>query len=256
MCLAVVKKDSAVFEYSVLEDAYRANPDSCGLMYVENGSIQIIKGAFSWKSFSQFISIAEKSKSPVVLHFRTASSSASYFETSHPFVVNRNLTFVHNGNFFEFQNYFSGGYSEILSDTARFNEYVLKKLPANFLENEEIVHCLETYCKENMSKLVFMDAKGEIVILNESAGYWGDGLWYSNGGIHNYTGYGFSGAYYYNEGDVRHKGGLISVQMLPPSRRMDWDQCSICLGYFRREKLVKGKCGGCATYKELMNFVK
>ena len=62
------------------------------------------------------------------------------------------------------------------------------------------------------------------------------------------TGYGFSGAYYYNIGDVRHKGGLTSVQMMAHPHR--WKQCSVCKGYFLKAR-IDDICRGCKTWLKL-----
>ena len=61
--------------------------------------------------------------------------------------------------------------------------------------------------------MVFIDPLGKTII-NEEMGEWSDGCWYSNGGIPGYTGYGYSGAYRYELGDVRHKGLMCGVEIV------------------------------------------
>ena len=100
--------------------------------------------------------------------------------------------------------------------------------------------------------MIFMDNKGKVDIVNEDAGEWVDGCWYSNGGIKNYVGYGYSGAYYYNVGDVRHKGGRITNMMFPESRRKNWIKCNLCNGYFY--KLETEICEDCQIFLILKGY--
>ena len=86
-------------------------------------------------------------------------------------------------------------------------------------------------------------------------GEWVDGIYYSNGGIKNYTGYGYSGAYYYRPNDVRHPGGLISVRMFDEKDREKWAKCPSCQGWFRKEKM-DGVCSNCAIWLALLKFRK
>lgn len=229
---------------------HRANPDGCGIMWAENKEIFVIKGHFDFNLFAEIYSeLAPKEN--LVLHFRTASSGSMSFEKCHPFFVNDDLAFVENGNLFEFSNYYPGIKNDGLTDIQRFNEQILKKLPKNFLSDSKIMAVLEAYCINNFTKMIFMDSGGKVTIINEMSGYWDKGIWYSNGGIKDYPGYGFSGVYYYNPGDVRHKGGITNVNVFGEERRGSWQLCPKCLGYYRVETLKEGICEGCNSLKQL-----
>ena len=71
------------------------------------------------------------------------------------------------------------------SDTRVFNETILKKLPDGFLNNSGAVNLLEGFIGSD--KLVFIENNGKSVILNESAGHWDGGIWYSNSSYKSYT---------------------------------------------------------------------
>lgn len=204
-----------------LRAAERANPDGTGMMFSDIST---------------------------VLHFRSASASEIGPEYIHPFFVNDNLAFVHNGNFPEFMGRTGK------SDTMAFNDEVLKRLPDGFLQNAEIRSALENYCAESFSKMIFMDSTGHVEIIHEVAGQWVDGCWYSNGGIDGYTGYGYSGAYYYNADDVRHKGGLPDIEAIPEGRRDNWALCSLCDGWHPKERMTDNVCAGCLTLEKLRSF--
>jgi len=250
MCLALYIPSHGTVDIVRLKEAYLANPDGCGMMWASDNILQTGKGICSFDLFfAQFeMNRMLWPESSFVIHLRSASSSVIGNEYCHPFYVNENLAFVHNGNFVEFQG------DNKYSDTQRFNEEVLKKLPNEFLHIPEIRRSLEQYCIESMSKMIFMDNIGQVIFINEQAGYWEGGIWYSNGGIENYIGYGFSGAYLYSVGDIRHKGGLITVQMFSEKRRKKWQRCEACQGWFLKEKTISGYCIGCNTLKRLRGF--
>ena len=107
-----------------------------------------------------------------------------------------------------------------------------------------------------MVKMVFMDNLGKVRIINESAGEWVDGCWFSNGGIPGYIGYGFSGAYPLKENEIRHFGGLQSVMTFDEKERKLWSQCKTCLGWFPNKEIQKSACVGCREWKKLVEFTK
>ena len=170
-----------------------------------------------------------------VIHFRTASMGQITSEACHPHKVTDNLAFAHNGNLFHFSDYF---YTDKRTDSQRFCDWLKEHWHPGIEFN------LERYCVSNYSKMVFMNASGHVWICNEQAGIWDNGCWYSNGGIEHYVGYGYSGAYQYHQGEVRHKGGLISVQ----GYGGEWRQCSMCHGWFKN---INGLCEDCETYESI-----
>ena len=162
-----------------------------------------------------------------------------------------------NGNLFEFQNFFSQNFIDDRTDTQRFNDKVLRKLPKGFLKKDKIRICLENYAKQNRTRIIFMDGHGEVALINEEMGEWINGCFYSVKGIADYNGYGYSGAYSY---DVkRHPGGIISKQFLHPEKRNTWGQCHTCKGYFLRGDLLLGKktivCENCHNLLKLQEFI-
>jgi hypothetical protein len=247
MCVAIFKPFDGRITKKRLREAYRANPDGWGI--VHDGRIKYLKTV---SGFNGFYEAYRNWKSDnLVIHFRTASSGNIGHEFCHPFKVNPDLYFVENGNLYHYSNYFYEK-NDGKTDVQRFNDDILKKLPNNFLDNPEIRQSLEDYCKSNFTKAIFMDSGGKVDIINEQAGEWIDGCWYSNGGIKNYIGYGYSGAYYYHADDVRHKGGIITNRMFPPARRKNWTKCETCGGYFY--KLQGKNCDDCQIFLKLKGY--
>ena len=107
-----------------------------------------------------------------MLHFRIGTSGKIDLNNCHPFTVNNNLAFVHNGiiNSIELTNI-------NYSDTWHFNK-LLKQLPNDFLNNKAITELLSNYIE--YSKLIFLDNKGAFKIINEDLGHWNNNNWFSN----------------------------------------------------------------------------
>lgn len=266
MCICILKTKDGYISEERLKQAYNANPDGCGILKASRfNELYCRKGNYPFEDFFKFYTwidnldyIGNVNKD-IVMHFRTASSCGIGIEYCHPHYVNDNLAFVHNGNLFEFSSYFKGRKKDNLTDTMRFNNEILKKLPENFLENQETFDLLNEYCINNMSKMIFMNNEGKTWILNEEAGEWKDGCWYSNKGMNNYQGYGYSGAYYYNVGDIRHKGGMPTIQFLTKKQRKHWYRCDCCGGWFTEKNMkfdyMYDWCNGCALYNKLLTYV-
>lgn len=248
MCIIIYRPEGGAVSEERLREAYKANPDGCGVLWAKNGRLVCHKGNYSFEDFMVFY---RRAVSPLVVHFRTASSGGITDFAAHPLFVNDNLAFVQNGNFPEYADGASG-----FTDVQRFNELFLKNLQSDFLFGHALMEALEAYCVNRMVKMVFMDNLGKVKIINEAAGEWVDGCWFSNGGIENYVGYGYSGAYPYREGERRHFGGLSSVQTFDEKERKKWKQCTTCLGWFPKEKVSYWHCVGCREWKKLLEFTK
>lgn len=178
MCIAIYKKPLAEINYDVLYRCWRKNSDGAGFMYPGNGCLRIQKGLFTWKDFIrcyQYALDGEGNGKPFVIHFRMSTSGKIDYENCHPFSVNKDLAFVHNGIILEFDSYRSRH-----SDSYRFNQRYLRTLPDGFLENPSFVAKLESWL--GWSRLIFMDSSGKVTIINEGVGEWIDGSWYSSSG--------------------------------------------------------------------------
>lgn len=236
MCLIVYQPPGQRVPIERLREAHKANPDSWGFMWADGTFLMDSKSTeFSLFENTYKVMTTTFPDAPFVIHFRTASMGQITKEACHPHRINDELAFVHNGNLFHFSDYF---YTDRRTDSQRFCDWLKKNwCPA-------IVPDIERYCVANYSKMVFMNSQGQVWICNERAGMWENGCWFSNGGIEHYVGYGYSGAYPYAPGEVRHKGGLISVQ----GYSGEWVQCEKCNGWFKN---INKLCEDCETYVTL-----
>ena len=253
MCIGIVITVCSKISLNRLRQAYKANPDGCGILWSNKNQLHSLKGVWTWDFFlSQYQLVKDKYRSSsIIVHFRTASAKGIGDIYCHPHYVNKDLAFIHNGNFFELSSSF---YNDNKTDSQRMNEYILQKMHKNFLETEAL-SVLDDYCVDNHSKMIFMNNGGSIWIMNSSAGEWIDGVFYSNKGLDNYSGYGYSGAYYYRESDIRFKGGLSTIQMFSKEKRNNWFQCSRCKAWYNKKDSNHGLCRGCYLFSKLRHFI-
>lgn len=169
MCIAILNKRSQL-SAATINTAWNNNPEGGGLIWVEKGRLQTFKTYDAGEFLKTYQTARKRTKQPMVLHFRIATSGARTLDNLHPFTVNTALAFVHNG-------IICGLGNETHSDTAELN-HMLRKLPANFLQCETTRELLRGYI--GASKLVFLDESGRYTIINESAGKWQGDTWYSN----------------------------------------------------------------------------
>ena len=174
MCIIIANK-KGILSKQTLKECWNNNRDGGGLAYVENG---IIKTYHSLKSFNglynKYTHIKKQfgDNKKVLLHFRITSAGETNKINLHPFNVNENLVFAHNGTIYQFTK------DKKLSDTILFNEYMLKQLPKDFYKNSAIKDLIEVYIEH--SKLVFLDNMDKFYIFNDSYGIEDGGNWYSN----------------------------------------------------------------------------
>lgn len=174
MCIAILNTKGTISK-ETLQNCWNNNPDGAGMIYTTlNNDLKIFKEMLDFDKFYNEYKKARKQnkESNFVLHFRIATSGKVDLNNCHPFKVNKNLAFVHNG-MIDIQPL-----STNVSDTFTFNEAIIKNLGSNFLYNEAIIRLIESYI--GYSKLVFLNSFNEATIINEDLGHWNKDNWYSN----------------------------------------------------------------------------
>lgn len=176
MCIAIYKPKDKIIPKDVLETCWNVNDDGAGFMYAENKKLHIKKGYMDFESF--YNEYKEHQHKNAVIHFRITTHGETNEDNTHPFVVGDNLAFVHNGII----SAVSTADNTKFSDTYHFNKKILNKLYMSdnrFIKKQHFKDLIKEYV--GYSKLVFMDNKGRVTIINEASGTWDDGVWYSNG---------------------------------------------------------------------------
>lgn len=184
MCILIVKKSGAAISDGALRNSYDNNPDGCGFAYVnsENGENKLIieKGLFPFTLFlSKFREAEQRApESNFIIHFRISTSGGVITENCHPFYLNDNVAYAHNGILTTIpRTDFIG--SE--NDTRAFGRLVLSKLfeqDPNFHSSGAVRFILQEYLGRN--KIALLNSDNEFTIFGESMGEWVDNVWYSN----------------------------------------------------------------------------
>lgn len=191
MCIAIVKTKDGIITDDILKTSFENNPDGGGFVWTEGGTLYIIKGIFDIDTFIKtYHEIEGKADGNILIHCRISTSGLVDEDNSHPHIVNDSTVLIHNG----ILNIPVPKESK-KSDTVLFIEKYLKDLPSDFVYNSSIMQLIEDRIGSN-NKFCFLNTNGDYFILNESAGYWVQGVWYSNTSYKPYTFKGYSNKYY------------------------------------------------------------
>ena len=175
MCIiAASPKKASRITKEIFKNMWNNNPDGGGIMYAEDGILHIEKELKSWKRlYRKYVDVHERGLSNV-LHFRIGTSGSKNEYNIHPFSVNKELAFCHNGILS-----IQVPVGSLENDTQIFNNAILKRLRKGFINDSAIRNLIELAIGMS-NKFVFMDNNGEISFINEAAGNWKDGIWFSN----------------------------------------------------------------------------
>lgn len=203
MCIAICSKPNTKVSDEALRKSFSNNPDGCGFSYVRTDSTGrkkvIIKKTMDFDVFLHQYHRAQRTnpESFFLIHFRIATHGTVDKFNCHPFRINNDMSFIHNG-------VIGGvGNDKLMSDTQLFNEKVLKKLPKDFTKHDCFTVLIEKFITG--SKLITLSIDNEVMIYNEGSGHWKEDVWYSN---YSYS-YG-SRAVVYNYKDYgKKKGGVV-----------------------------------------------
>lgn len=176
MCVAIYKPAKKTISKAVLEACALQNPDGCGMAYISNDGQLIVERVMKFDDFYPAYQQAFKDnkESPFLIHFRIATKGTVNLENCHPFRIDENHVFIHNGTIIPVPC----GKQQDKSDTRMFNETVLRLLPEGWMRNAGITRLIEDFVGQ--SKIVVMDRTGDVVIYNQEAGSWEEGVWFSN----------------------------------------------------------------------------
>lgn len=176
MCIAIVKKQGAVISDEQLRNSFRNNPDGAGIAYAtKDGILYYVKGIFTEDELIRQVRKAEEvAVGAMLIHCRIGTSGKKDKDNCHPHVVNNNTVMIHNGIL-----PITVPDSSKVSDTVIYCQEILAKLPKDFMNNEAILKLIESDIGSN-NKFAFLNNKGEYKIVNEDAGKWEKGVWYSN----------------------------------------------------------------------------
>lgn len=177
MCVAIVTPKGQRIPTDKLLEGWQTNGHGGGFAYVKKGKVAIEKGFMTYPEFEKaYLAAARKfaDKSPFLVHMRIRTSGLTDKENTHPFKI-KGGAMIHNGVLFTPSKDDEKNYKDF-SDTRIFAARMY-----NVLTKDDIIISkkkLESTISWN--KMAFLYDDGDYVILNEGAGFWVDGIWYSN----------------------------------------------------------------------------
>lgn len=176
MCIAILNTKGTTLKRTILNNCWENNGDGAGILYIDNNKkLGVFKEMNSFDNFyNNYIDIKQKYGSRnIVLHFRISTHGRINETNCHPFLTNDEVGFVHNGMIYNAPT------STEFSDTYMFNEEILKNLKPGFEYNPNVLDMIEGYIGAG-SKLIFLNTEDNFFIVNETAGHWHLGCWFSN----------------------------------------------------------------------------
>lgn len=185
MCIAILNtKKAGRLPKNQIKNSWDNNDMGSGLLWTKDNKLNVFKTYEYDEYIEKYNELRDdKSIGNIVLHFRIATSGYNGEHNLHPFLVNNDLGFVHNG-------VIKGLGNKSFSDTYQFND-MLKKFSHNFVSCDMTKYFISEYI--GYSKLIFLDSKDRYTIINEDLGKWSSGNWYSNDSYKQYNDFHYYG---------------------------------------------------------------
>lgn len=251
MCIAILNKQGKLSK-ETLKNSFDNNEMGAGLLWNYEGKLNTFK-TYKFNTLLQNYNELRNRRNTgtIVLHFRIATSGVNGKENLHPFIVNQNLGFVHNG-------VISGLGNVKHSDTYQFNE-ILKGFKHDFINCNTSKMFIQNYIGSG-SKLVFLDNQGNSTIINENKGHWDkDKLnWFSNDSykaVNNYKWHGSTKIY--NDS---------KIDIFEEKEESDyWDTFAKCCEYYNIDEMNINsdleieyyiEANGCSDVYELLKHLE
>lgn len=182
MCLLILQPSGTEIPDEYLLEGFQSNNDGAGFAWADGQRCWSRKGYFNAKDFLRdYKEIAGKGM-PILVHFRMATHGSEDHVNCHPFDAGGGWYMGHNG-------ILTIKVIGTESDTAAFARTIRPVLErdSDILRVPAMQEMLEQRIG-SANKLAFLRYDGEYVIVNESAGHWEKGVWFSN---HSYLKTGF-----------------------------------------------------------------
>lgn len=174
MCIAILNNGNIISEDN-FKLSLKNNPDGFGMSYIEGNKLCVFRSlSADFKGlYARYKKIFKSSNKPILLHFRIGTSGGINLENCHPFYIDKETVFCHNGII---DNYGTA----IMSDTREFNRDILSAFNSKELFNNiALKELISTYI--GYSKFILFNSAGEFVIYNEDLGHWdNNNNWFSN----------------------------------------------------------------------------
>lgn len=178
MCLAICNFKNQPLTETEVKNAWENNSDGAGILYKQHGVLKIYHQMTDVdKFYTKYTEVIKLSN--CLVHFRVGNKGSKTRGNTHPFFINKNLGFIHNGTITTMPK------DGEKSDTKVFNEILLKglaRVKPTFYKSPEMLWLISE--ATGNSKIAFMDIDEEFSIAGEDKGeaFWDEksGNWFSN----------------------------------------------------------------------------
>lgn len=219
MCIISLKPEGIEVPLEKLQNMWNNNDDGAGFMYATRGKLHVVKGLMTFNKFYEAYRRVDP-RHKIVMHFRIRTHGGKTPELTHPFWIHKKkVAMVHNG--------IISATSKMLTDTQESDTSLYAKIlsqrHSNILDALTSEKDLNEIAQEiGWSKLVFLTNEGDHHIVNEKAGYWRDGCWYSNLSFERtWYSYGGRSSWSFPQDDVwESDSGTIVYQEIDTSREL------------------------------------
>lgn len=174
MCMIMLLEKEKEVSRRLVRAIWEINKHGSGFAYSGEDSIHVHTFPQGFKRFWKTLSRkrAENPDSVFLIHLRKATKGkANTEENTQPIPIGGNTVMAHNGTMHGFA-------TEDLSDSIMFAEDFLKYLKPGFLNKPTTMAAIESFLLPG-SRMAFLSADGTYRLLNEDAGIWVDGVWFS-----------------------------------------------------------------------------
>lgn len=180
MCIAILTKPGIVVSDDHLKNSQETNPDGCGLAWVQPGGKLKVFKTLDFAEFKRVYAkvCAKFPESNKLIHFRIRTHGNVDVQNCHPFVVDKDHAFIHNGTITMTA---PSDKAAAYSDTFLFNKHILQNINLN-IPNWMTEYWIKAMLQKMIdhSKIVVLRSDNNVLIVNEDKGHWLDDVWYSN----------------------------------------------------------------------------
>ena len=184
MCIIALTTIGNVVSKEKLINMTKRNSHGFGISWINDGKVMTFKSMDDKKFIEKAIEIQAEfyNDSEILIHCRFATSGKTNIANCHPFNIDKDTVFAHNG---VFDNDISDVTHTSKSDTRIFNERFLKNLKPSFLKTKHMRNIISELIGDH-NKLAFLTVNKKLpknsYIINKDKGIVDDGVWYSNSG--------------------------------------------------------------------------
>jgi len=174
MCLIILRGKEGRMNLAAADSAAVTNSDGYGIAWHDGTSIQVEKNR-AWEFIRARALILQDQELEFILHMRYATHGEVNDSNTHPFALHRHgSVMAHNGIIHTLET------PEGMCDSRVLADHIDRNLPPDWHASPEPTGKVERLA--STSRLAFMLADGQTVLVNEERGAWQDGCWYSQPG--------------------------------------------------------------------------